>query len=152
FAAKIAEAAGPAVADRRTQMLQHIVKDGPNRSARRYADLKPFGAERLELAGLNVFQIEPVTYRPYRCHPAKHLEWHAHDLLRLRHHQGLEHGRARRPLGPCEAAAEHRRLATEHQRLDNPPVAPAPAVGTRRTALADGQPTLHQRFHLRHAE
>ena len=54
--------------------------------------------------------------------------------------------------GAGEGAAEHHRVAAEEQRLRDAAVAPDAAVGDERHALADGQPRLHERLDLRHAE
>ena len=49
--ALIAEAARAAVADRRAQVLEHVVNHGAHRPPRRYAHLDPLRTNRFELAG-----------------------------------------------------------------------------------------------------
>ena len=58
---QLGEAVRAAVADRRAQMLQHVVDDRPHRSARGHADLEPFGAERFDFAGVGVLEIEAIA-------------------------------------------------------------------------------------------
>ena len=110
--------------------------DRPHRSSRRHADLEAFGADRLELARVGVLEIEPVAHRADRRHPAKHLERHLHDLLRLGHQHRFEHDLARRLFGARERAAEHHRVAAEEQRLRDAAVAADAAVGDERHAIA----------------
>ena len=58
--AQFSEARGTAVADRRAQVLQHVVDHGPHRSASRHADLEPLGAERFDFVRVGFLEIEAI--------------------------------------------------------------------------------------------
>jgi hypothetical protein len=89
----------------------------PRRAASWHADLHTFGADRLELHLVGIFDVQPVPYGFERRHPAKHLERYLYGLVGLRQHDRLVNDFARRLLGAREGATQHRAIAAEEKRF-----------------------------------
>ena len=126
--------------------------DRPHRASRRHADLGAFGAERLEIDHLVVFDVEPVADRLDRGHAAQHLERHLDRPLLIGQHDGFLHHVAGGLFRAGEHAAEHHGVAAEEQGLEDGAVPLDPAIGDERQVVARGLAAFDQRLQLRHAE
>ena len=127
-----------AVADRRAQVLEHVVDHRADRPARRHADLEPFGARALRArAGSASSRSSRSRTAPIDAMPRNTLNGTCTIFCDSGISTGFSTISPGVSCGAGERAAQHHRVAAEEQRLRRCAVAPDAAVGDERHALAD---------------